>query len=74
MTFCLRSLGFRRTNPALFKSSPGCGILYKDQGHTRVERFSNVDWARSREDRRSIVGSYVKIMVIQRVQCFSNAD
>ncbi|KAL4021295.1 hypothetical protein IC575_020089 [Cucumis melo] len=35
------------------KAAPGRGILYKDHGHTRVECFSDADWAGSREDSRS---------------------
>ncbi|KAL0556547.1 hypothetical protein IC582_005061 [Cucumis melo] len=38
------------------KAAPGRGILYKDHGHTRVECFSDADWAESREDRRSTSG------------------
>ncbi|TYK11673.1 putative mitochondrial protein [Cucumis melo var. makuwa] len=38
------------------KAAPGCGILCKDHGHTRVECFSDADWAGSREDRRSTFG------------------
>lgn len=38
------------------KAAPGRGILYKDHGHTRVECFSDADWAGSREDRRSTSG------------------
>ena len=38
------------------KAAPGHGILYKDHGHTRVECFSDADWAGSREDRRSTSG------------------
>ena len=35
------------------KAAPRCKILYKDHGHTRIECFSDVDWAGSREDKRS---------------------
>ncbi|KAL0561312.1 hypothetical protein IC582_001735 [Cucumis melo] len=38
------------------KAAPGRGILYKDYRHTRVECFSDTDWARSREDMRSTSG------------------
>ena len=31
----------------------GCGKFYKKHGHTRIECFSDVDWAESKEDRRS---------------------
>ena len=32
------------------KVAPGRGILYKDHGHTRVECFTDADWAESREN------------------------
>ncbi|KAL4027680.1 hypothetical protein IC575_010857 [Cucumis melo] len=35
------------------KAASGRGILYKGHEHTRVECFSNADWARSQKDRRS---------------------
>ena len=35
------------------KVALGREILYKDHGHTRVECFSDADWAGSREDKRS---------------------
>ena len=35
------------------KEAPGRGILYKKHGHTRIECFSDVDWAGSKEGRRS---------------------
>ncbi|KAA0054264.1 putative mitochondrial protein [Cucumis melo var. makuwa] len=38
------------------KAAPRLAILYKDHGHTRVECFSDVDWAGSQEDRRSTSG------------------
>ena len=38
------------------KEAPGCGILYKKHGHTRIEWLSDVDWVGSKEDRRSISG------------------
>ena len=31
-------------------------ILYKKHGHTRIECFSDADWAGSKEDRRSTLG------------------
>ena len=37
------------------KEAPGHGILYKKHGHTRIEFFFYVDWAGSKEDRRSIL-------------------
>ncbi|GAV83561.1 hypothetical protein CFOL_v3_27007, partial [Cephalotus follicularis] len=38
------------------KGSPGCGLLYCDHSHYRVEGFSDADWARSPFDRRSTTG------------------
>ena len=38
------------------KEALGCGILSKEHGHTRIECFSDVDWARFMEDRRSTLG------------------
>ena len=38
------------------KESPGRGILYSNHGHNRVECFTNADWVRSKEDRRSTSG------------------
>ncbi|RVW64388.1 Retrovirus-related Pol polyprotein from transposon RE1 [Vitis vinifera] len=35
------------------KKAPGLGIIYSSQGHTRIECFSNADWAGSKFDRRS---------------------
>ena len=32
-----------------YLNSPGCGILYKKHGHTRIECFFDADWARSKE-------------------------
>ena len=34
------------------KEALGRGILYKNHGHTRIECFSDADWARSKEDGR----------------------
>nr|XP_027062737.1 uncharacterized protein LOC113689106 [Coffea arabica] len=41
------------------KGAPGRGILYKNHGHTRIECFSDADWAGSKADRRSTTGFYV---------------
>ena len=38
------------------KGAPGRGILYSNHGHNRVECFTDVDWVRSKEDRRSTSG------------------
>ena len=35
------------------------GILYSNHGHNRLECFTDVDWAGSKEDRRSTSGYYV---------------
>ena len=41
------------------KGALGCGILYSNHRHNRIECFSDVDWAGSKEDRRSTSGYYV---------------
>ncbi|XP_019199893.1 PREDICTED: uncharacterized protein LOC109193507 [Ipomoea nil] len=38
------------------KGAPGKGILYADHGYIRVEAFSDVDWAGSPGDRKSMTG------------------
>ena len=38
------------------KRQPGLGILYRPNGHLRVEGFTNVDWAGSPSDRWSTTG------------------
>ena len=38
------------------KGATGCGILYSNHGHNRLECFTDADWARSKEDRRSTSG------------------
>ena len=38
------------------KGASGRGILYSNHGHNRVECFTDVDWAGSKEDRRSTSG------------------
>ena len=35
------------------KGALGCGILYSNHGHNRLKCFMGVDWARSKEDKRS---------------------
>ena len=35
------------------KGASGRCILYSDHGHNRVECFTDADWVRSKEDRRS---------------------
>ena len=35
------------------KGALGCGILYSNHGHNRIECFSDTDWAGSKEDKRS---------------------
>ena len=39
----------------LLEGAPRSGILYSNHGHNRLECFTNADWARSKEDRRSTV-------------------
>ena len=38
------------------KEAPGHGILYKKHEHTKIECFSNADWAGSKIDRKSTSG------------------
>jgi hypothetical protein len=38
------------------KKTPGRGLLYSDQGHTRVAGFSDTDWAGCYFDKRSTIG------------------
>ena len=38
------------------KAALGRGILYSNHGHNRVECFTNANWARLKEDRRSTSG------------------
>ena len=40
----------------MLKGAPRRGILYSNHGHNRVECFTDVDWAGSKEDRRSTSG------------------
>ena len=49
----------------LLERSLGCGILYSNHGHNRIECFSEVDWAGSKEDKRSTSGYYVFVGGIQ---------
>ena len=37
----------------LLEGAPGRGILYSNHEHNIIECFSDVDWARSKEDSRS---------------------
>ena len=41
------------------KKAFGLGILYKKHGHTKIECFSDTDWAGYKEDKRSTSGYYV---------------
>ena len=41
------------------KGASGRGILYNNHDHNRLECFTDVDWAGSKEDRRSTSGYYV---------------
>ncbi|KAM7465888.1 hypothetical protein LguiB_013450 [Lonicera macranthoides] len=38
------------------KGAPGRGILYANHGHSRIEGFSDADWAGSKVDRKSTSG------------------
>ena len=38
------------------KGAPGCGILYSNHGHNRLECFTDADWAGFKEDERSTIG------------------
>ena len=38
------------------KGALGCGILYNNHGHDKLECFTDADWAVSKEDRRSTSG------------------
>ena len=38
------------------KAHPGHGLLYKANGHLRVEAYTNADWAGSPSDRKSTTG------------------
>ena len=44
------------------KGAPGRDILYSNHGHNRVECFTGVDWAGSKEDRRSTSGYCVFVV------------
>ena len=38
------------------KGAPRCGILHSNHGHNRLKCFTDLDWAGSKEDRRSTSG------------------
>ena len=38
------------------KEAPRRGILYSNHGHNRLECFTNANWIRSKQDRRSTAG------------------
>ncbi len=40
------------------KSAPGKGLLFSKHGHLHIKAFTNVEWARSLDDRRSTSGYY----------------
>ena len=39
-----------------FKSAPGTEILFSNNGHLRVETFTDADWVGSANDKRSTSG------------------
>ena len=41
------------------KGALGCGILYSNHGHNRIECFTYADWEESKEDMRSTLGHHV---------------
>ena len=43
------------------KGAPGRGILYSNHGHSRIECFSDTNWAGSKEDRRSTLRYYMSV-------------
>ena len=45
--------------PCYLKEALGCGILYGNHGHNRLECFRDADWARSKDDMRSTTGYFV---------------
>ena len=40
------------------RAHPGRGLLYKANGHLRVEAYTDADWARSPSDRKSTTRYY----------------
>jgi hypothetical protein len=40
------------------KGSPGKGVLFQKNGHFKIECYTDVDWARSTDDRRSTSGYF----------------
>ena len=40
------------------KGAPRSGILYSNHRHNRLECFTDADWPRSKEDRRSTSGYF----------------
>ena len=41
------------------KGASGHSILYSNHGHNRFKCFADIDWARSKEDRKSTTGYHV---------------
>jgi len=40
------------------KSAPGKGLLFSNHGHLKVEGYTDADWARSADDRKSTAGYF----------------
>ena len=43
----------------LLERNPGRGILYGNHEHNRLEFFTDANWVRSKEDKRSTTGNCV---------------
>lgn len=43
------------------KGTPGKGLLFKPQGHLKIEAYTEVDWAGSISNRRSTSGYYIYV-------------
>ncbi|XP_062114253.1 uncharacterized mitochondrial protein AtMg00810-like [Humulus lupulus] len=50
------SLGSVKANFLLLEGAPGCGIVYRINGHTHINCFSDANWAGFKMDRRSTSG------------------
>ncbi|XP_072060390.1 secreted RxLR effector protein 161-like [Arachis hypogaea] len=43
------------------KGAPGSGIIFKKNGHLKVETYTDADWAGNPNDRRSIAGYFTLV-------------